>query len=204
MDYALIIAGPSAVGKTTVASLMQEYGFQIVRSATTREPRGDGMDEEYIYLSKDEFVKRVALGEMLEYTEYGGNFYGTPKSEIVRVIKSGKTPILILDIKGVVSIKTSRFDFGTVAVYLWDIPSVIEERLYLRYGGEVASQSKLKSRLEENKRYSVEILENAAYFDAFIRNDKTAEETAHLLYEEFLNIINSGIQKNALIPEELK
>ena len=108
MKKILVIAGPSAVGKTTVMNeiLRQNAGFEYIRSATTRAPRGDVFDLEYIYLSKEEFLERIENGGVLEYTEYGGNFYGTPKSEIERIFSVGKTPVLILDLNGVKSLKS--------------------------------------------------------------------------------------------------
>ena len=97
----LVIVGPSGVGKTTVADkiLSSKAEFSFVRSATTRLPRGDGKDSEYLYVSREEFARRVENGEMLEYMEYGDNLYGTPRSEIDRVFSEGRIP---LDRKSVV------------------------------------------------------------------------------------------------------
>ena len=102
---ALVLAGPSGGGKTTVMNELvgSDYGFELVRSATTREKRGDGNDGEYIYLSKDEFSGQIKAGKMLEFTEYGGNLYGTPHSEIERIVKEDKIPLLI---------KKEMFDIG--------------------------------------------------------------------------------------------
>ena len=108
MNKILVLAGPSAVGKTTVMkALMSKYeGFDYIRSATTRAPRGDGYDSEYIYLSINDFSSLIKNGGVLEYTEYGGNFYGTPSSEIERIFEDGKIPMLILDINGVKTLKS--------------------------------------------------------------------------------------------------
>ena len=77
MSAILVIVGPSGVGKTTVANRVVERSpsFEFVRSATTRAPRGDGNDSEYLYLTREEFLGRVNSGKMLEYMEYGGNLY---------------------------------------------------------------------------------------------------------------------------------
>ena len=94
MSCAIVIAGASGVGKTTVANLiLEKCDFSLVRSATTRPPREDGNYDEYLYLTREEFLSRVENGEMLEFTEYGDRLYGTPKSEIERIVSEGKIPL---------------------------------------------------------------------------------------------------------------
>lgn len=134
MNKILVIAGPSAVGKTTVMNEILNFNekFEYIRSATTRAPRGDKFDSEYIYLSKDEFRLRIENGGVLEYTEYGGNFYGTPKSEIERIFSDGKIPVLILDLNGVKTLKTGACDFSVFAVYITAEREVLEIRLHER------------------------------------------------------------------------
>ena len=80
----LILVGPSAVGKTTVANeLVRSYGyFSFIRSLTTRPPRGDGNDDEYLYTTREGFLREIECGGVLEHTEYDGTLYGTPRSEI--------------------------------------------------------------------------------------------------------------------------
>ena len=75
-DFILILAGPSGVGKTTVAEelALRNPRFVASRSHTTRERRGDGRDGEYIYVTKPEFLNLVSHGEMLEYTSFGAFF----------------------------------------------------------------------------------------------------------------------------------
>ena len=147
MKKILVIAGPSAVGKTTIMNeiLNSNLDFEYIRSATTRAPRGDAFDSEYIYLSENEFKERIANGGMLEYTEYGGNFYGTPKSEIERIFSEGKTPLLILDLNGVQTLKSSLCEFGVFAVYITGDRKVIENRLFerMRAAGSTASANEI-------------------------------------------------------------
>ena len=133
MKGAIVIAGASGVGKTTVANLILEKGgFDLVRSATTRPPREDGNYGEYLYLSREDFLKRVDKGEMLEFTEYGGNLYGTPKSEIERIYSEGKLPLLIVDLLGIRSFYEKRDEFAYKAFYIYEDINVIEKRLYNR------------------------------------------------------------------------
>ena len=184
MKSILILAGPSAVGKTTVMKeMLSRYPeFEFIRSATTRAPRGDEHDGEYIYLTVPEFKSRIENGEMLEHTEYSGNFYGTPSSEIDRIFSEGKIPLLILDINGVRSIKEKERSFKTVAFYITADIATLDARLSERAralgGGEVALTS-VKRRMEQNRR-DLESIENfAQVFDAVVENlevTTTAEE----------------------------
>ena len=75
----LILAGPSAVGKSTVAERILASGeFSLVRSFTTRERRGDGHDGEYFYVTDDTFSRMAEEGAFVEQSEIAGHRYGTP------------------------------------------------------------------------------------------------------------------------------
>ena len=115
---------------------MEKHGF--VKRAEKRsrqcfkkeQLRRVGRGGRGIYCSKEEFEGYIKDGEMLEYTEYGGNYYGTPASEIERIFGDGKTPFLILDINGVISFKEMKDRFPSFSVYLTAPLPVLEERLY--------------------------------------------------------------------------
>ena len=184
MKKLLILAGPSAVGKTTVADyiLKENPSFSLVRSATTRAKRGDGHDGEYIYLSKEEFICRLNSGKMLEYTEYANEMYGTPASEIERIFGEGKIPLLILDLNGVRSLKDAALDCKPFAVYLLAPESVINERLYERARAEGLTENALKKieRRKTQNRLDLETVKSSpSLFDAVIENTdiaKTAQD----------------------------
>ena len=129
----LILAGPSAVGKSTVAERILASGeFSLVRSFTTRERRGDGHDGEYFYVTDDTFSRMAEEGAFVEQSEIAGHRYGTPRSEIGRIKGEGKKSLLILDQNGVRSFRESRYAAVTYAVYLYGDLNVMEERLYAR------------------------------------------------------------------------
>lgn len=134
----LVLAGPSGVGKTTVAERLLEDGdtFLFSRSATTRPPRGDGHDDEYVYLSPVEFSARAEGGELLEWMRYGEHLYGTPQSEIDRILSLGRSPLLILDLQGVRSLRAKKPVVPLVCIYLWGDPDRVEERLCRRELGD--------------------------------------------------------------------
>ena len=191
MKKVLVIAGPSAVGKTTVAkhllSLHEE--FEFVRSATTRAPRADGNDSEYIYLTGSEFKESIDNGKMLEFTEYSGNFYGTPLSETDRIFAKGKIPLLILDINGVLSLKNITEKIKSVAVYITADTETLDERLTERArleGNTEAALTTLKKRKEQNRRDILTVSQNSDKFDAVIRNDNI-DFCAKQIYDVFNN-----------------
>lgn len=177
MNKILVIAGPSAVGKTTVMNeiLRTNEGFEYIRSATTRAPRGDAFDSEYIYLSKDEFKRLIDTDGVLEYTEYGGNFYGTPKSEIERIFSSGKTPLLILDLNGVNTLKSAKLDFDVFAVYITANREELERRLYerLRLAGFTdKAYDTYERRKKQNIADAERISELNGVFDMIVENSE--------------------------------
>ena len=197
----LVIAGASGVGKTTVASaIMKKYDcFDLVRSVTTRSPRGDSHDSEYIYLDRNEFMRRAEGGELVEYMKYGDNFYGTPVSELERIFLDGKTPLLILDIEGVKSLRRGKYDFSPFIVYLWEELSVIEKRLYDRDVKGTDSSEKLASfekRRELNRRDYLAMTEIYPLFDLFVRSvsvASSADEIAERVFAENTETENEPI-----------
>jgi len=82
----IVLSGPSGVGKGTVRKALFEetdIDFQYSISMTTRNPReGEMNGEDYFFVTREEFEKNIAEGNMLEYAEYVGNYYGTPKTFI--------------------------------------------------------------------------------------------------------------------------
>lgn len=182
----LVIAGPSAVGKTTVMKeiLSSGKGFEYIRSATTRPPRTDGNADEYIYLSKAEFSKRINDGKMLEYTEFDGNLYGTPSSEIERIFANGRVPLLILDINGVKALKAQRHGFSVFAVYLTANEKLLDERLYSRAVAEgltVEALAVYERRKAQNRADAARLSELSGLFDAVIENRTVAHCTADII-----------------------
>ena len=185
MSRALVIAGPSAVGKTTVAEKIMALSggsFELSRSLTTRGRRGDAFDDEYIYTTRQGFERELSLGRVLEYTEYSGELYGTPLSEIERIEESGKTPLLILDLNGVKSVSERTDVLSSCAVYLYCDNETLQNRLLFRYlssGYSEEGEMKMKKRLEQNLADFSGLQGFSRYFYAFVKNNGCAEETAN-------------------------
>ena len=208
----LIIAGPSAVGKTTVAYQLIEKDprFEFVRSVTTRASRGDAYDNEYIYISVDEFKSLIANGGVLEHTEYAGNFYGTPRAEVERILSEGKIPLLVLDINGVGSLVKNASGLSPCGVYVWDYLDVIEKRLYDRFIGNNPTDDgkrRYEGRRAQNLKDFADITQMTERFFAFIENSGTVKETADKVYLVFGEFCD-GAERDALgisnVAERLK
>ncbi len=103
-----MITGPSGVGKGTLIGMLLKRRPELLLSisATTRSPRKDeqgGVD--YHFLTPEEFDRRVAAGEFLEHAAYGGNQYGTLRSEVDRGVEGGHPVVLEIEIQGAEQIR---------------------------------------------------------------------------------------------------
>lgn len=175
--FALILAGPSAGGKTTVGDkLISEDGvYSMSRSATTRAPRGDGRDDEYIYLTCEEFRKALDDGDILEHTEYSGNMYGTRRAEMDRILAEGKYPVLVLDMNGIEALKSASLPYPVFAIYLYNDLDVIADRLRERESVSADKSGYFEKRMAVNVQDYKILPEKAHIFDRFIKNGDLEE-----------------------------
>ena len=161
-----IISGPSGVGKSTVLGALFEGRDDLYFSvsATTRTPRPtETPDVDYHFIEAETFRQWIEDGEFLEYAEYVGNFYGTPKKYVDAAMDEGKDVILDIEIQGATQVHELRPD--VVRIFIappsWE---ELERRLTAR---GTDSPEKVQKRLLRAK---VE-LENAGHYDYFVIND---------------------------------
>ena len=105
----VVISGFSGAGKgTLMKALMKEYGdsYALSVSATTRNPRPGEMDGvDYFFVTRDKFEQMIAEDAQIEYAQYVGNYYGTPKEYVQQQLDLGKNVILEIEIQGALKIK---------------------------------------------------------------------------------------------------
>ena len=155
-----MVSGPAGSGKGTVNGMLlesDEYVYSV--SATTRAPRPGEVDGvNYHYLTREEFEARIARGELLEYTEYCGNYYGTLLSETEAVLQSGKNLVLEIEVVGALNVKRRYPD--AVAIMMLP-PSFAVQEARLR-GRGTETEEKILARLEQTK-WEVSQLEHYDY-----------------------------------------
>ncbi|PKR46268.1 guanylate kinase [Streptomyces sp. EAG2] len=108
-----VLSGPSGVGKSTVVAHMRKEHPEVWLSvsATTRKPRpGEKHGVQYFFVSDEEFDKLIANGELLEWAEFAGNRYGTPRRAVQDRLEAGEPVLLEIDLQGARQVKESMAD----------------------------------------------------------------------------------------------
>ena len=170
-----VVSGPSGVGKSTVLKALLESrpNLYFSVSATTRAPRPGELDGiHYHFMDVESFRKWIAMDQFLEYAEYVGNFYGTPKKFVDDAMEAGKDVILDIEIQGAIQVTSKRPD--TVRIFIAP-PSCEELERRLRDRG-TDSPEKIQKRLLRAK---VEF-QTAHTYDYFVINDTVENAVGEL------------------------
>ena len=182
----IVFSAPSGAGKTTLVKYIIE-SFNEIRfsiSATSRKARGEEKDgKDYYFLNSEEFKARIKNDEFIEYEEvYGGNYYGTLKSEVNRIWKDKKIAIFDIDVVGGANIK-GMFPDETLSIFVMP-PSIdiLHRRLIER--GDVSKQE-----IDVRIKKAESELDYASKFDNIIINNELEEskKIAHTLIKEFID-----------------
>ncbi|MEV6115503.1 guanylate kinase [Streptomyces sp. NPDC052109] len=108
-----VLSGPSGVGKSTVVAHMRKEHPEVWLSvsATTRKPRpGEKHGVHYFFVTDDEMDKLIANGELLEWAEFAGNRYGTPRAAVLERLEKGEPVLLEIDLQGARQVRASMSD----------------------------------------------------------------------------------------------
>lgn len=182
MGNLIVISAPSGAGKGSVISgLMNCYdNAWLSISMTSRAVRkGDVPNESYYFVSKEEFENRIEEGVFLEYAEYNGNYYGTPRDKINEKLKEGKDVILEIEIQGALKVKELVPD----AIFIFILPPSMKElkRRLITRGSE--SKDKIIDRFKTAYK---EINEVTKYNYVVVNDeiDKAVEKVKAILLSE--------------------
>ena len=186
MGKLIIFSAPSGSGKSTIINylLKQNLNLAFSISATSRSPRGTEQNGvEYFFLSPEEFRKRIANNEFLEYEEvYQDRFYGTLKSQVEKQLTEGQNVIFDVDVVGGCNIK--QF-YGERALSVFIQPPSIEELRKRLNGRGTDTPEVIESRIAKAEFE----LGYAPKFDKVVINDnlEAAQVEALKIISEFLN-----------------
>ncbi len=177
----VLFSGPSGVGKDTVLEVVLNKNKDLQKSIslTTREIRENEIDgKDYYFISKATFEDMIKNDEVLEFAQYGKNFYGTPKAPIDKWLSEGKTIILKIEVQGAKKIKELYPD--AVGIFIMP-PSMDELEKRLRFRG-TETEDDIKRRLDIAKGE----IENSVDYDYLVVNDEINSAS-----DNVLNIVKS-------------
>lgn len=178
----VVISGPSGAGKGTIVEnlLARNKNLWCSISATSRLPRPGEKDKvNYYFLTKDEFEKKIKEDNFLEWAEYNGNYYGTPKDKINEYLNNGYDCILEIEIQGALKVKELVPD----AIFIFIMPPTMKDLIKRLKGRNTEDNDKILSRF---KRAYTEINEVTKY-NYVVVNDivsKAVEKIEAILLSE--------------------
>lgn len=185
MGYLFVISGPSAVGKTTVVNHLMKKNpqFKRVITCTTRSIRPheeNGVD--YIFLSKEEFVKKIEKNEFAEYSEVYGNYYGVLLKTIKENMEKNDVSILVINWEGFLKIKKSiaKNVFG---IFI-NPPSIDELRKRIK-----KRNSENENDLEKRMNSAIIDMNHSTEYDFVIKNFQI-----HSASKKIFKIINGVVK----------
>lgn len=193
----LVISGPAGTGKGTVVSniLARSDDYALSVSATTRAPRYNEVDGvQYHFLTRAQFEQKIEEGQMLEYAEYVGNYYGTPRERVMEMLETGTNVILEIEVVGAMKIKRLIPDAVTVLLLPPDYKT-LEERLR---GRKTNTEEDIQNRMQQAK---LEI-GNFASYDYIVINEDGASDEAALQIISIVDAERHRTMRNLHIPAD--
>lgn len=177
----VVVSGPSAVGKSTVCQrLRQRLGARLSVSATTRAKSPSEIDgQDYHFLSRQEFQRRIDAGEFLEHAEYLGQLYGTPAEPVRQALAAGTDVLLEIEVQGGVQIATQMPE--AALVYL--LPPQ-RQALADRITGRARDDRQEINRRLANAQQEIQLARESGKYQHFVVNDvldEAVEQIVHIV-----------------------
>ena len=172
----VVISGPSGAGKGTICERIRaelpQLGYSV--SATTRAPRQGEIDgKSYFFKTVEEFETMIQKGELLEYANVYGNYYGTPKQYVLDILEGGYDVLLEIDVQGAMQVKKNY----PQCVLVFIAPPSLEELRNRLEGRRTDSQEVIERRMAAAN----EELKLAENYDYVVVNNIVAEATDQIL-----------------------
>jgi guanylate kinase len=164
----VVLCGPSGVGKSTIARVLEEkHGLEYIVSATTRPKReGDEKGKRYDHIGREEFFRRLDADEFLEYAQVYDVYYGTPKHPALDDLAAGKDVLLEIDVQGALQVKHQYPEALTIFILPPDEPTLLH-RLQARAR---ESAEEIAKRFRAAKR-EIHMAKGSRAFDYMVIND---------------------------------
>jgi guanylate kinase len=162
-----VLSGPSGVGKGTVCKALRkrEQRLSLSVSATTRKPReGETNGVEYFFKTRDEFERMINEGELLEWAEYVGNYYGTPLDYVQKTLDEGTDVLLEIEVQGAMKVK-KNFPEG---IFIFLAPPSLSELKKRITGRGTETEDVIAGRMT----VAQEEIEMMKHYDYVIENDE--------------------------------
>lgn len=176
----ILISGPSGTGKGTVCDLLRQKHPEISYSisATTRQPRpGEQDGVNYYFYTKEKFQEMIDQGQLLEWAEVYGNFYGTPKQKVLDRLEAGEDILLEIDTQGALNVMKVMPE----GLFIFLLPPSLEELASRLKGRGTETEESLHRRLGA----AVDEIKLATKYRYVVVNDKVedAQETIAKIIE---------------------
>lgn len=188
----IVVSGFSGAGKgTLMKNLMKNYGesYALSISATSRAPRpGEEDGREYFFVTRERFEEMIAQSELVEYAQYVGNYYGTPKAYVMQQLEAGKNVILEIEIQGALKIKKQ---FPEACLMFVSAPSATELRNRLVGRGTEAPEV-----IDQRLNRACEESQGVEAYDYWIVNDDLDATTVRI-HNIIENVRNNHSERNS-------
>lgn len=193
----VVVSGFSGAGKGTVMKrLLEKYNdYALSVSATTRNPREGELDgREYFFRSKEEFEKLIDEDALIEYAQYVGNYYGTPRSYVEEQLSHGKNVILEIEIQGAMKVKKKNPE----ALLVFVTPPTVEELKNRLVGRGTETEDVIADRLAR----AAEEAEGMGAYDYILVNDDLEECVDNL--HQIIRSEHARTARNTEFVEEIR